>query len=206
MKYKIKRRKKTVKVIYIIIVFVIVIILMSTAYSLWQTDLYINGTVIGEYVEPELNVDIVKPSSDRLTTNSDLTGGSFNVNVFDFEGDEIDGNTVVTKLRNDTKTWITKTIDITFSVTLQNNSGSTYADPQIQIEEYDTQDRINPTSTNVTDILSTTTVTSGSNVTVTAKISFEARYAIIGGSYINYKVSFLCNDVRRYYNYKILIV
>lgn len=205
MKYKIKRKKKTIKVSYICLILLVILVLMSTSYSLWQTNLYINGTIVGEYVEPELPVDIVRPSDDRLTTNTNLTGGLFGVSVFRFESDTIDGNTVVTRITNGDKTWLTQTITVTFSMTIQNNSGNTFTDAQIQVEEYDPSNRINPTSTNVNDLLSTTTVTNGNSVTLEAQIRFNATNDVTVGSYVNYKISFLCDGVRRYYNYQILI-
>ena len=205
MKYKLKRKRKTFKVWYILLILIVIIISMSTSYSLWNTNLYIRGNVTGNYTEPELPVDIVKPSSDRLTTNSDLTGGWFGVNVFRFESDTVDGNTVTTSITNGFKTWITERIKITFSMTLQNNSGSTYTEPIIQVEEYDPSERIFPASTNVNDLLSVTTVLSGNSVTLTAELEFIATEDVEPGSYVNYKISFLCNGIRRYYNYKILI-
>ncbi len=205
MKYKIKRKKTTIKVSYICLILLVIIVLMSTSYSLWQKNLYINGTVTGEYVEPELPVDIVRPSNDRLTTNTNLTGGLFGVSVFRFESDTIDGNTVVTRITNGDKTWLTQTITVTFSMTIQNNSGNTFTDAEIQVEEYDPSNRINPTSTNVNDLLSTTIVTNGNSVTLAAEIRFTATDDVTVGSYVNYKISFLCDGVRRYYNYQILI-
>ena len=169
---------------------------MSTSYSLWQKNLYNNGTVTGEYVEPELPVDIVRPSNDRLTTNTNLTGGLFGVSVFRFESDTIDGNTVVTRITNGDKTWLTQTITVTFSMTIQNNSGNTFTDAEIQVEEYDPSNRINPTSTNVNDLLSTTIVTNGNSVTLAAEIRFTATDDVTVGSYVNYKISFLCDGVR----------
>ena len=205
MKYKIKRKKTTIKVSYICLTLLVIIVLMSISYSLWQKNLYINGTVTGEYVEPELPVDIVRPSNDRLTTNTNLTGGLFGVSVFRFESDTIDGNTVVTRITNGDKTWLTQTITVTFSMTIQNNSGNTFTDAEIQVEEYDPSNRINPTSTNVNDLLSTTIVTNGNSVTLAAEIRFTATDDVTVGSYVNYKISFLCDGVRRYYNYQILI-
>lgn len=205
MKYKIKRKKRTIKVSYVCLILLVILVLMSTSYSLWQTNLYINGTVTGKYVEPELPVDIVRPSNDRLTTNTNLTGGLFGVSVFRFESDTVEGNTVVTRITNGDKTWLTQTITVTFSMTIQNNSGNTFTDAQIQVEEYDPSNRINPTSTNVNDLLSTTTVTNGNSVTLAAEIRFNATDDITVGSYVNYKISFLCDGVRRYYNYQILI-
>ena len=205
MKYKIKRKKRTIKVSYVCLILLVILVLMSTSYSLWQKNLYINGTVTGKYVEPELPVDIVRPSNDRLTTNTNLTGGLFGVSVFRFESDTVEGNTVVTRITNGDKTWLTQTITVTFSMTIQNNSGNTFTDAQIQVEEYDPSNRIKPTSTNVNDLLSTTTVTNGNSVTLAAEIRFNATDDITVGSYVNYKISFLCDGARRYYNYKILI-
>lgn len=205
MKYKVKRKKKTIKVSYIFLILIVILVLMSTSYSLWQTDLYINGTVTGDYTEPELPVDIVRPSADRLTTNTSLNGGLFNVSVFEFESDTIEGNTITTQIQNGTKTWLTQTIDITFSITLQNNSDYTFTDPTIEIEEYDPNGRINPRSTDANSLLSATVVENGESVTLSVEIRFEARRDIAVGSYVNYKIGFLCNGARRYYNYKILI-
>ena len=90
-------------------------------------------------------------------------------------------------------------------MTIQNNSGNTFTDAEIQVEEYDPSNRINPTSTNVNDLLSTTIVTNGNSVTLAAEIRFTATDDVTVGSYVNYKISFLCDGVRRYYNYQILI-
>ncbi len=205
MKYKIKRKKKTFKAWYILFILITIIILMSTSYSLWQTQLNIYGTVVGEYTEPELPVNIVSPGGDRLTTNSDLTGVLFGVDVFRFESDTAEGNTVTTSISNGFKTWLTRTINISFSLTVQNNSGSTYTDGNVEIEEYDPSNRMNPTSQSASELLSATIVQSGDSVTLTAEISFEARYNVTAGSYVNYKISFLCDGITRYYNYRILI-
>ena len=206
MKYKIKRKNKTFKSWYILVILIVIIILMSTSYSLWQTNLYINGTVVGEYIEPALEVDIIKPSSDRFSTNSDLTGGWFGISVFRFDRDEFDeNNTITTYIQNGDKTWLTQTITISFSITIQNNSGSTYTGAQVEIEEKDSNNRITPTSTDVNDLLSTTEIQSGDSVTLTAEIRFEARRDITVGDYVNYKISFLCDGVRKYFNYRIEI-
>ena len=71
----------------------------------------------------------------------------------------------------------------------------------VEVEEYDPSNRINPSSQE----LSTTIVQTGDSVTLTVEIDFEARYAVTPGSYVNYKISYMCNGATRYYNYKILI-
>ena len=207
MKYKVKRKKKTIKVSYICLILIVILVLMSTSYSLWQTNLYINGTVTGEYTEPELPVDIVRPSEDRLTTNTSLRGGILDAyEIFTFQEDIQENNTVTTEIVNGQKViFVQNTIDVTFSLTLQNTSGSTFTDPTIEIEEYDPSERMNPTSTDVNGVLSATVVENGESVTLSVEIEFEARRDVTVGSYVNYKIGFLCDGIRRYYNYRILI-
>ena len=209
MKYNIKKKKKTFKVSYIMLILIVILILMSTSYSLWHTVLNIKSTVIKTYSEPALSIEIVHPEDnpDRLTTNTSLRGGLWNIaQVFDFVSDTYEGdNTVVTRLKNNQPTWLTRTVEISFSITLQNNSGYTYTNPTIQIDETGSNSRITPNSQNVNEILSSTVVDNGETVTLTAELTFISQSEVPVGSYINYKVGFICNGVRRYYNYKILI-
>ena len=179
---------------------------MSTSYSLWQTNLYIDGTVDINYVEPELAVEVVKPdsNSDRLSTNTSFVSVGILYRVFEVLGDEYENNnTVVTKLENANKVlWIGSfNKDVTFTFTIQNISGFIFTDGNVMVEEYDPDGRINPTNAT----LATTTVNNGDSVTLTAEVTFDAKNDITVGSYVNYKISFLCDGARRYYNYKILI-
>lgn len=206
MNYKIKRKKRTIKVSYICLILLVIIVLMSTSYSLWQKNLYIQGTVDINYLEPELAVEVVKPdsNSDRLSTNTSFVSVGILYRVFEVLGDEYENNnTVVTKLENANKVlWVGPyNKDVTFTFTIQNNSGSTYTDGIVSVDEYDPDERIDPTSNS----LSTTFLQSGQSVTLTADITFDAKEDITIGSYINYKISFICDGVKRYYNYKILV-
>lgn len=206
MNYKIKRKKRTIKVSYICLILLVIIVLMSTSYSLWQKNLYIQGTVDINYLEPELAVEVVKPdsNSDRLSTNTSFVSVGVLYRVFEVLGDEYENNnTVVTKLENANKVlWIGSfNKDVTFTFTIQNISGFIFTDGNVMVEEYDPDGRINPTNAT----LSTTTVNNGDSVTLTAEVTFDAKNDITVGSYVNYKISFLCDGARRYYNYKILI-
>ena len=213
MKYKIKRKKRTIKVSYVCLILLVILVLMSTSYSLWQTNLYINGTVDINYIEPELPVEVVT-QGDRFSTNTSfqIGGNLINYNIFTVNGDENDGNTVTTNIVNaDKPNWIIAwmyqdTVTVTFTMTIQNHSGFTFTEGRLEgennvNEEYDPDNRITPASAN----LSTTTVQNGENVTLTAEITFATKENITMGSYVNYKISFLCDGARRYYNYKILI-
>lgn len=90
-------------------------------------------------------------------------------------------------------------------ITIQNNSGNTYTDAQVEIEEKDSNDRITPINTNTNDLLSQSEIQSGDSVTLTAEIRFVATRNIAIGDYVNYKISFLCDGVRKYFNYRIEI-
>ena len=123
MNYKIKRKKRTIKVSYICLILLVIIVLMSTSYSLWQKNLYIQGTVDINYLEPELAVEVVKPdsNSDRLSTNTSFVSVGILYRVFEVLGDEYENNnTVVTKLENANKVlWIGSfNKDVTFTFTI----------------------------------------------------------------------------------------
>ena len=170
MKYKLKRKNKTVKAWHILLILIIIIILMSTSYSLWQTNLYINGTVMFNYIEPVLQIEVVEQENGRLSTNTSFTSVGILYRVFDVAGDEYEGNnTVVTKLVNANKVlWIgTYNKDVTFTFSMNNNSEKLYTEGQIQIEEYDPDGRMNPTNAS----LSNTTLKSGNSVTLTTEIT-----------------------------------
>ncbi len=216
MKYKIKRRKKAFKTWYILLILLIIIILMSTSYSLWQTNLYINGTIVGEYLEPELPIEIVKPdnNSDRLSTNTsfEVSGLFTNFDIFTVDKDVQEGNTVTTQIVNANKAdgilgiISSRTVNVTISFTIQNNSEYTFTDGMLEGDnnvymEEDSGNLITPQSAS----LSTTTVRSGESVTLTAQITFNTKQDTPVGSYVSYKISFLCNGAKRYYNYKILV-
>ena len=94
------------------------------------------------------------------------------------------------------------TVTVTFTITMQNHSGFTFTDGQVNLyDEYDPNNRITPVSAN----LSTTVVENGDNVTLTAEVTFDTKNNIAAGSYVSYKISFLCDGARKYYNYKILV-
>ena len=208
MKYKIKikRKKKPLKSIYIVFILIIILTCIGTSYSIFTRTLYINGTVVGSYEDfplPDTEPVVPQNNPDRLSTNTNMTGGLLNVQVFTHVEDEQESyNTIVTKIRNGTKTWITNTIDITFSMSIKNNSSFDFTNGRVEVTEYDPSNYI----TSRSQTISPTTVTSGNTTTLTAVIRFAARNNIPVGSYVNYKISFNCEGQTRYYNYKVLIV
>lgn len=205
-KYK-RKKRKLIKTRFLVVLILIVIVFISISYSYLTRELYINGTISGKYVKDSLpGADVVKPDTaeeDRLSTNTSFeTGLLVSFQVFKSEGDEQDGNTIITKISNNEKTWLTQYLTATFTLTIKNNSNYDYTDGTVETTEYDTRSYINPQSAT----LSSTTVLSGNTVTLTAKVQFRANYSIPVGNYINYKIKFMCNGEEKYFNYKILIV
>lgn len=151
MKYKMRRKKKPLKTIYIFIIAIIILFFVSTSYSLLNKTLYINATVSGEYLEPVLPDSEVVQEGDRLSTNTSLSGGWLNVSVFTHVEDVIEGNnTVVTKIKNGNKTWLTSQISVDFSMSIKNNSSIEYTNGKVEVEEYDPDSKITPSTSTLT--------------------------------------------------------
>ncbi len=201
-KFKFKKKNKIASIPLTLVVFILIILLIAISYAKWESTLIVEGNVIGK--ESELPVDPVKPSedSDRFTTNTSLTAGAFGYQVFTLVGDTVEGNVITTKLANGSKTWLTTNMTATFSLTIQNNSGTTYTDGNVTYEKEDSQGYINPQS----QTLSSATITSGQTTTLECKVKLRANSNINVGSYVLYKIEFATSTGKKqYYYYKILI-
>lgn len=203
-KFKIKRKKgKVANISLVLFTLVLIITLITISYARWTTTLTIEGTAIAK--EPELPVEPVKPStdSDRFSTNTSFQAGWLNREVFKVVEDTVEGNVITTKLANGSKTsFITPTMTATFTLTIQNNSGSTYTDGTVTYTKEDPQGYITPS----TPTLSKQTISSGESTTLTCKVQFKANANINVGSYIQYKIEFTSsNGQKQSYYYKILI-
>ena len=55
-KYKVKKRKMPIKTVYIFIIILVICVAMATGYSIFSTELKINGTAIAKLVEQEIVV------------------------------------------------------------------------------------------------------------------------------------------------------
>lgn len=207
-KAKIKRKNKgrVISVYAIMASIIIIVILVSTAYALWSSNLNINGTVDVNYVEPQLAFTPTQPSSERYTTNTSFQTkwgwfGVAKVTIFNISGDSYENNIVTTNLVNNGTSWAVSTISVTFTITLQNTSDTTYTDGKVTTREEDTSEYITPTK----QTLSNTTVASGGTTKLTAVITLQADAATPTGSYEDYKICFKVNEVPRYFHYKILV-
>lgn len=203
-KFKIKRKKgRVANISLVLFTLVLIITLITISYARWTATLTIEGTAIAK--EPELPVEPVKPStdSDRFTTNTSFQAGWLNREVFKVVEDTVEGNVITTKLANGSKTsFITPTMTATFTLTIQNNSGSTYTDGTVTYTKEDLQGYITPS----TPTLSKQTISSGESTTLTCKVQFKANANINVGSYIQYKIEFTSsNGQKQSYYYKILI-
>lgn len=204
-KIKIKRnkRKQNVSVKFIIIIAIILVALMSTAYSVWTTNLNINGNVILEYVEQKLPATPVMQSSSRYTTNTALTSKFWwrTTTAFSVYQDTYEENTVTTELSKEEDT-VASTITPTFTITLKNNSNYTFTEGTITTTEDDSYGYITPSSQS----LSSKTVSSGGTTKLTCAVKLQSNTEIPTGSYIQYNICFKVNEIKEYFHYKILMV
>lgn len=205
---KIKRKHKSrmISVYAVMASIIIVIVLVSTAYALWSSNLNINGNVDVNYVEPQLSFTPTQPSSGRYTTNTTFQTrwgifGVAKVTIFTISGDSYENNIVTTNLVNNGTSLVTSTISVTFTITLQNTSDTTYTDGKVTTSEEDTSGYMTPTR----QTLSSTTVASGGTTKLTAVITLQADASTPTGSYEDYKICFTVNGVPRYFHYKILV-
>lgn len=81
MKYKIKRRRKTIKTKYIFIAFVVALICISISYARHSSTLIINGTAIGEQEQFDVTYLYFADSSDYPAT-----AGYMSTYTYTFEG------------------------------------------------------------------------------------------------------------------------
>lgn len=84
-KYKFKRRKKSVSTFAIIAICLIIIVCLSISYSLWETNLTINGTVINKIFQPGTTnaggMDITLDSDGVITLNGTVSSIGYFVKI-----------------------------------------------------------------------------------------------------------------------------
>ena len=77
MKSKIKRKVKINNTVFIVLLLIVILLFISTSYSLWSTDLQINGTITTNYSGKKLPVELESLGNDkngvnRYTSNTTL--------------------------------------------------------------------------------------------------------------------------------------
>ena len=170
---------------------------MATGYSIFSTELKINGTAIAKLVEQEI---VVPPKGqddngvDRFSASTKVEN-LFGMELLKVTQEECVGNFITTTMKvQSTLALGGKTLQI--SLDIQNGSKNTFTNGTIELIEYsDTRNSF----TSRTQTLSAITVEPSASTTATIKGSIYVG-RIQTGTYYKYKISFESNDeIKEFY-------
>lgn len=204
-KYKIKKRKKTMKVSYIFLVILITCILMATGYSIYSTELNVHGTVT---VTPKTDIEIPSVGEDengvtRFTGTSKFNSPTLNIEVFRVTSETAEGNIITTNLQTINTTWfgIALAADAKITLTIQNNSGYTFTNGQIDLIESNNTEVM----TGGAQTLDKTTVENGGSAVATITGRMYGKY-VTEGTYYKYQIQFDVNGTTQYFYYILNVI
>lgn len=204
-KYKIKKRRKPIKTAYIFLIILIICILMATGYSIFSTELNINGTV---NLIPKTDIEIPSVGEDengvtRFTGSSSFKSPALGREVFRVTSETSEGNVITTNLQviNTTFWGVNLAADAEITLTIQNNSGSTFTNGSIiLLESNNTQ-----VMTNGNQVLDKTTVENGGSAVATITGRMYSTY-VTEGTYYKYQIQFDVNGSAQYFYYIINMI
>ena len=198
--YKIKKRRKQISTISLMIIMFVIITTISIAFSLWSSELIIDGKVTIGYVEPKLPVQIPSTGTTdgitRYTVNTKLTWAL--TTIFEVEDETYEGNTITTSLRCVYKQLLDSSfIEPEITLTIPNNTADTFTNGTLTLYEY------NDTAGTVTErseTLSSTTIAPSGTATVKIKCTLSSK-SIDDNTYYHYKIAYDVGGKTCYFNY-----
>lgn len=207
MKYKIKRKKKTFKTWYILLVLIIVIILMSSSYSLWQTNLYINATIIGNLDLPELPVVVPSQGTDENGINRFTTNTSMNfafTEIYRVTAEEYSDNTITTTIKHMYKQWFSSSNpEVTISFDIQNDSDKSFENGKIELIEYNDSNGI---FTNLNYSISNVILEQGDRGEVTISGTLRGDKDVSNNTYYNFAIKYEIDNIKYCFYYNIILL
>ena len=198
--YKIKKRRKQISTISLMIIMFVIITTISIAFSLWSSELIIDGKVTIGYVEPKLPVQIPSTGTTdgitRYTVNTKLTWAL--TTIFEVLDETYEGNTITTSLRCVYKQLLDSSfIEPEIRLTIPNNTADTFTNGTLTLYEY------NDTAGTVTErseTLSSTTIAPSGTATVKIKCTLSSK-SIDDNTYYHYKIAYDVGGKTCYFNY-----
>ena len=179
---------------------------MATGYSIFKSELTINGTVTAT---PKVDIEIPEVGEDengvtRFTRDSNFNSPLLRREVFRVIEENAEGNTITTMLQaiNTTFLGIKLVANAEITLTIENNSGKTFTNGSIEIVEYMDS---GGTVTNENHTLSKTTVENGDSAVATITGDMYSAN-VVAGTYYKYKISFDVNGITESYYYILSII
>lgn len=171
---------------------------MATGYSIFSTELTINGTAIAKPVEQEI---VIPPKGedengvDRFSSNTKVEN-IIGTEILKVTSEECIGNSITTTMKvQSTLSFFGSTLNITLDI--QNGSKNTFTNGKIELIEYSDSGN---SLTSRTQTLSEVTVEPGSSTTATISGTVYVR-RIQTGTYYKYKISFDANNETKEFYY-----
>lgn len=205
-KYKIKKRRKPIKTAYIFLVILIICIMMATGYSIFSTELNINGTV---NLIPKTDIEIPSVGEDengvtRFTGSSSFGAAISNKELFRITSETAEGNVITTNLQviNTTGLWgLTAYTNARITLTIQNNSGYTFTNGSISLLESNNSDVM----TNGKQVLDKATVENGETAVATITGTMYPKN-VTEGTYYKYQIQYDVNGTTQYFYYILNVI
>lgn len=174
---------------------------MATGYSVFNTELKINGTAIAIPQKTDIEIPSVGEDENgvtRFTGSSNFSSPTLNIEVFRVTSETCEGNVITTNLQviNTTWLWITLATNATITLTIENNSGYTFTNGKIKLIDYNNT----KVMTNGKQTLDKTTVENGETAVATIKGTMYGAY-VTTGTYYKYQISFDVNGETQYFYY-----
>lgn len=179
--------------------------MMATGYSIFNTELKINGTATAKHQKTDIEIPTVGEDENgvtRFTGSSKFNSPVLNIEVFRVTSETSAGNVITTNLQviNTTWLWITVSTNATITLTIENNSGYTFTNGKIELIDNNNTQVMN----NGNQTLDKTTVENGETAVATITGTMYGAY-VTAGTYYKYQISFDVNGETQYFYYIINI-
>ena len=190
-----------IKTVYIFLMILVICIAMATGYSMFSTQLTINGTATAKYEETDIEIPSVGTDENgvtRFTGGSEFTTQLLGIEVFRVVSETAVGNTITTNLQtiNDSIFGISLSTNAKITLNIENNSGYEFTNGEIILLESNNDAAF--TQRNQT--LNKVTVANGDTATVTITGKMAGSSITVGTRY-KYQISFDVNGEKQYFYY-----
>lgn len=213
MKINIKRRRKqkTLNKWFIVVVLIVILLFISTSYSLWSTQLYIEGNVTGEFEPPLLPIDIDMVSNNRYTEGS-ISRHWLYGNMFSIDSDSFDkiSNTLTTKINIEETVLVVLNpeVQLNVSFTIQNNTDTNFLNGNIKLISYSDPNQIinvNNLNNNISITEENRTINSGSSGEISISTTMYKTTNNLTSAYYNFEITYDVDGITHYFYYNIVI-
>ncbi len=206
MKSKIKRKVKINNTVFIVLLLIVILLFISTSYSLWSTDLQINGTITTNYSGKKLPVELEPLGNDKNGVNrytSNTTLEVIGVEIYKVVDEKYENNTITTTIKQTYKQIFSIfNVKPEITLTIPNNTSDMFVDGKIELIEYNDSNNIFQNRTHTVS----ETIVEGATGTVSISGQLRGDKDVATNTYYKYKITYNVNGIENifYYNINLL--